>query len=232
MNLYGVYKKLFATYGAQGWWPLTACGATGAAESVSSHGYHPEDYTFPHNDRQRYEICLGAILTQNTAWVNAEQALMRLHSLKSLSPKTILHLAPHTLIWAVQPSGYYNVKAKKLRCFTRFWMTLQGTEPTRNQLLDVWGIGPETADSILLYAYGRHEMVVDAYTRRILAHLRFLPANCSYDQMKAFCTQHLPCDVPLYQEFHALIVEHAKHYYRRNPYTDPVLLPRNAGKNG
>jgi endonuclease-3 related protein len=111
-------------------------------------------------------------------------------------------------------SGYFNMKARKLRelvAHVRLW---DGRTPSREELLAVWGIGPETADSIRLYAYGQVEMVVDAYTRRILAHHGFTGPKASYDKLKAFCVAGLPADLVVYQEFHALIVEHAKRHAR------------------
>ncbi|MFO7821454.1 MAG: endonuclease III domain-containing protein [Lentisphaeria bacterium] len=223
MNLKTIYHKLLHEYGPQGWWPLISLNRINPTKNGAVQGYHPADYSFPRNDFERFEICIGAILTQNTAWPNVEQALINLAGHEALIPQSLLGLPEATLRRAIRPSGYYNVKARKLREFSRFYLSLNGAVPTRNELLQVWGIGPETADSMRLYAYKQIEMVVDAYTRRIFTHLGLVSDDRSYEQLKAFCIEHLPSDLIVYQEFHALIVEHAKRYYQRRPYDDKVL---------
>jgi endonuclease-3 related protein len=173
-------------------------------------GYHPGDYTFPRSEAQRFEICCGAILTQNTAWPNVEKALQSLRSQDLLSPGAILAAQDEPLQQAIRSSGYFRAKSRKLRAFCEFHRSLDGRTPTREQLLSVWGIGPETADSILLYAYAQTEMVIDAYTIRVLHHHDYLRKPPTYAEAKTYCARHIPHTLHDYQEFHALMVEHAK----------------------
>ncbi|OGV71551.1 MAG: hypothetical protein A3K19_09335 [Lentisphaerae bacterium RIFOXYB12_FULL_65_16] len=223
MTLTHIYETLFGAYGPQGWWPLLGVAGTNPTKTGAIRGYHVGDYSFPRNDAERFEICAGAILTQNTAWPNVERALRALADRNVLSPQGVLSLAQPDLATLIRASGYFNAKARKLREFAAFYTGLAGQVPTRAALLDVWGVGPETADSMLLYAYGQEEMVVDAYTRRILGHLRLVKPVADYDTVKRFCARRLPCDLVVYQEFHALLVEHAKRHYQRMPYADPLL---------
>jgi endonuclease III related protein len=208
--LHRFHRDLLEAYGPQGWWPLLGHPGGNPTKTGSSTGYHPGDYSFPRDDAERFEICVGAILTQNTAWPNVEKALRALDAAAALNPEAILRLPEGDLAALVRPSGYHNAKARKLKELAAFFSCLQGRTPARSDLLLVWGIGPETADSILLYAYGQPEMVVDAYTRRVLEHLGWVTPPISYESLKRFCIENLPQGAELYQEFHALIVEHAK----------------------
>lgn len=217
------YGRLMERYGPQGWWPLLECKGTNPTRTGTIQGYHPGDYSYPRDERQRFEICVGAILTQNTAWPNVEKALRNLASRNALDAGRLLDMDAGALREAIRPSGYFNVKAEKLRGFARFHQSLGGARPARDDLLSVWGVGQETADSILLYAYGELHLVVDAYTRRILGHLRCVSAAAPYGTVKQYCEDRLPRDLRVYQEFHALLVEHAKRHYSRRPYLDPVL---------
>lgn len=210
MELYEFYQKLLTDYGPQGWWPLLDIDGTNPTKTGSHTGYHIGEYDWPKTEKQRFEICVGAILTQNTAWPNVEKALKNLQQLDTIDAKTIGELDDEALKTAIRPSGYFNAKAKKLRFLSRFFLELNGSTPTRKELLSVWGIGPETADSILLYAYKQTEMVIDTYTKRILSSMAMISAKASYDTIKQFCVNALPHDLFIYQEFHALIVEHAK----------------------
>ncbi len=223
MKLLELYNRLLEAYGPQGWWPLLSHMGTNPTKTGSVSGYHVGDYSFPRNPRERFEICLGAILTQNTAWPNVERALRNLEASGALTPEGLAALSGDRLKAAIRPSGYFNVKSRKLREFGHFYQSLQGAVPTRGQLLGVWGIGPETADSIRLYAYRQPEMVVDAYTRRIMEHLGLAVAKDSYSHLKHRIEEALPAQVEICQEFHALMVEHAKRHYRRRPYRDPIL---------
>ena len=204
------YQALLEAYGPQGWWPLLHHAGSNPTKTGSVTGYHPGDYAFPRNAAERFEICAGAILTQNTAWPNVEKALLALDAAGCLTPEAIIALPAPDLSILIRPAGYHNSKALKLKELSLFFQSLGQRLPTRDELLAVWGIGPETADSIRLYAYGECEMVVDAYTRRILEHLQFVPAPSSYGSLKQYCVANLPAAVPIYQEFHALLVEHAK----------------------
>jgi len=199
-----IYKCLFSEYGAQGWWPL-----------LDVKGYHPGDYSFPKTKKQIFEICIGAILTQNTAWTNVEKALVNLKKINAIDSGKILKMDIAKLKKAIKPAGYYNQKAKKLKEFAKFFIELKGKTPTREQLLKVWGVGKETADSILLYAYKIPVFVVDAYTRRIFSKLGFFKKDADYDEIRNFFEENLPKDFKVHQEFHALIVEHAKQHYTK-----------------
>ncbi len=227
-KLEDIFTELYDTYGPQGWWPLLngghAAGASQAPELSKANVYHPGDYTYPRNDQQCFEICAGAILTQNTSWDNVHRALVALHAKGALDLDGMTQLSEDELKAAIKPSGYYNMKARKLRAFADFYRALPpGDIPQRSALLDVWGVGPETADSILLYAYGQLHMVVDAYTRRFLSALGVVSDSDNYETVKRICERALPADVIVYQEFHALIVQHCKQYYSRRPYKDPVF---------
>jgi endonuclease-3 related protein len=223
MTLTDMYDQLLSAYGPQGWWPLLGVAGSNPTKTGAMRGYHIGDYSYPRTDAERFEICVGAILTQNTAWPNVESALRALAAHGVLSPHGILALTQPDLATLIRASGYFNVKARKLREFTEFYIGLAGATPSRATLLAVWGVGPETADSMLLYAYGQIEMIVDTYTRRILGHLKLTRASADYDAVKRFCTRRLPRDLIVYQEFHALLVEHAKRHYQRMPYQDPLL---------
>lgn len=222
-DLEGVYAALLAAYGPQGWWPLLDVAGDNPTASGTLRGYHRGDYSYPRTAAQRFEICVGAVLTQNTAWPNVEAALRALQQEGALSPEAILRMPDARLEAAIRPSGYFRVKARKLRELARAYLGLRDHVPSRGELLAVWGIGPETADSIRLYAYGQPEMVIDAYTTRIFSARGWLPAGVSYADAKAWCTARLPPDPVVYQEFHALLVEHAKRHYRRRPWADPLL---------
>lgn len=204
------HRDLLKAYGPQGWWPLLGHEGTNPTKSGSITGYHPGDYGFPRTEAERFEIAVGAILTQNTAWPNVEKALKSLAESAALAPEPLLALPMAELATLIRASGFHNAKALKLKALSAFWLRLQGLTPTREALLAVHGVGPETADSIRLYAFAQPEMVVDAYTRRVFARLGWVPEDIRYEPLKAFCVTGLPRDTELYQEFHALVVEHAK----------------------
>ncbi len=201
--LAGIYAFLLREHGPQGWWPLL------------STGYHRGDYSYPRTGSQRFEICVGAILTQNTAWKNAGKALENLRARGLLSQKKMASAPLASLSRAIRPAGYFNQKARKLKAFARFTAGLRGRAPSRKELLAVWGIGPETADSMLLYAYRRPEFVVDAYTRRIMGNLGLIREGASYDEVKLVFESALSPDAVMFQEYHALLVEHAKRHYSK-----------------
>jgi len=205
-QLLEIYERLMNLYGPQGWWPLMRQQPDGSWFSW----YHKGDYTFPHTQEQIFEICLGAILTQNTNWQNVVKALTNLLRANALTPQVIEQLPHQELAQLIRPAGYFNQKATYLKTFANFFLSLKGDVPTRNQLLEVRGIGRETADSMLLYAWKQPHFVVDAYTRRMFQALGLIEPKWSYDRIKAFFEQNLPPDLALYQEYHALIVEHAK----------------------
>ena len=190
------FDALFRAHGPQHWWP----------------------------GRTRFEIIVGAILTQNTSWTNVERAIASLRRERLLSPAAIEKVPAARLAKLIRCSGYFRQKARKLKAFVGF---LRGrhrgslnqlfatpTAELREQLLAVHGIGPETADSILLYAGQHRVFVVDAYTRRILERHNLIHPKASYEEIRAQFEQNLPADTPLYNEYHALIVHTGKHHCR------------------
>ena len=193
---HAVYRLLDRHFGPLDWWP----------------------------GRTRFEIIVGAILTQNTSWQNVEKAIRLLRQNGLLSPKKMKKTPVRRLAGMVRPSGYYNQKALKLKNFLGFLDThFQGSlgrmgrhpaKPLRDKLLRVKGIGPETADSILLYAFGKPVFVVDAYTRRIFGRLGLLNGNESYDDIRSLFEKRVP-DARLYNQYHALIVNLGKHFCRK-----------------
>jgi endonuclease-3 related protein len=195
------FKRLLDRFGPQRWWP----------------GETP------------FEVMVGAVLTQNTAWGNVEKAIDRLKAADALGCRTILTLADAELADLIRPAGYFNVKTKRLKALCRFLVERSVAEQPealagqgslaalRHDLLAVHGIGEETADSILLYALNLPGFVVDAYTRRIFGRLGLLVGTESYSAIKALFEAELPAEVALYNEYHALIVRLAKDYCRPRP---------------
>jgi endonuclease III related protein len=199
-----IYEKLFSTYGPRRWWPGDSA----------------------------FEVMVGAVLTQNTAWINVEQAIANLKRARMLSVKAIAEAHPKRLASLIRPSGYFNIKAKRLRALCR-WVVAQGglkrlarmsTEELRCALLAVHGIGPETADDILLYAFERPVFVIDAYTRRVFARLGAIEGPEPYETLRRTFEMSLGEDVPLYNEYHALIVRHGKDTCRKQPQCDRCCL--------
>lgn len=223
-----IYDYLLAFYGPQGWWPLTELHETGGinpTKTGSVQGYHPADYTYPQTRNQQFEIICGALLTQNTSWIQVEKALLNLKQIHSLSSEEILSLELETLKEAIKPAGYYNQKAERLKILACWFSELKNRIPAREELLSLKGVGSETADSILLYAFKQPSFVVDAYTRRILTNLSLIDEKASYNEIKALFEKNLPQDLAVYQEYHALLVEHAKRYYlKKNSYAKCPLL--------
>lgn len=186
-RLLDIYRRLLAFYGPQGWWP---------AETP-------------------FEMCIGAILTQATAWRNVELAIARLKDNDLLSPGSLIAAGEEVLADLIRPSGYYRQKAARLISLDRYilsrgssmdWLKQEDPKELRQELLAVNGIGPETADSILLYAGNHPVFVVDAYTRRILHRLGLIQASLDYHRIQQLFMDQLPKDPALYQEYHALIV--------------------------
>lgn len=217
-KLQQIYNKLLTAYGQQGWWPLVGHDGCNPTKTGSVNGYHPGDYSFPANDEQRFEICVGAILTQNTGWPQVEKALVNLDKVCGISPNELLKIEEDKLKQAIKPAGYFNQKARKLKQFAQFYLELDGRMPLRDELLSVWGIGPETADSMLLYAFKVPSFVVDAYTKRVLLGQGLIGINAGYDDIKELFESNLDKDLKIYQEYHALLVEHAKRFYSKKPY--------------
>lgn len=174
-----------------------------------------------------FEVMVGAILAQNTAWTNVEKAIHNLKSKKVLTPQAMTALHPTALATLIRPAGFFRVKTKRLRSFLKFFLeTYDGDVAKmkrvdltilREQLLAVHGIGPETADSILLYALEKPSFVIDAYTHRILQRHFLSSEETSYEELQALFTNRLAPEAPLYNEYHALLVNIGKDYCRTKP---------------
>ena len=189
-QLTGLYDRLLAAYGSQYWWP---------AES-------------------RFEVIVGAVLTQNTSWKNVEKAITSLKKAGNLDLDCIAAMAQDELAELIRSAGFFNVKARRLKNLCG-WLQSQGgldelatwdTGRLRTALLAINGIGPETADDILLYAFNRPVFVIDTYTRRLLTELGLIEGGEDYETLRQMFESCLPPDHSLYNEYHALIVRHAK----------------------
>lgn len=219
-------------YGPQGWWPLIGHAGTNPTKSGAVQGYHVGDYTFPRNRNERFEICIGAILTQNTNWPAVEKSLLKLKELDSLTPEKIFAMDEEKLKEAIRSSGYHNQKSRYLKNFALFFQNLGDNVPGRTELLSLLGVGPETADSMLLYAYKQPEFVIDAYTKRIFSTLGLTDEKAKYEAVKSMFENSLRKVVAeadllvVFQEYHALIVEHAKRYYNKKTYGENCWLKK------
>ena len=204
--LLDVYHRLYAAYGPQGWWP----------------GGSP------------FEVVVGAILTQAAAWTNVEKAIENLKAAGVLSPRGILETPVDELARLIYPAGYYNAKARKLKAFVEVLFERHGGDldrlfalplsELRRELLATHGIGPETADAVILYAASRPCFVIDAYTRRVFRRLGLAPAGDDYGSWQRLFEGMLPPDAPLFNEYHALIDRHAKTYCRKEPLCGQCFL--------
>lgn len=201
-RLLKIFGRLSEAFGPQHWWP-----ADGA-----------------------FEVVVGAILTQNAAWTNVEKAIENLRSAGCLTPEALHRINAKELARLLRPCGYFNIKAKRLKSFVHFlWKDYRGDiktllkeEPARlrRKLLGIKGVGPETADSILLYGGGFPWFVVDAYTRRIFSRHGFVAEDIHYEPLQEFFMETLPRDPRLFNEYHALIVKLGKDFCRKEPVCD------------
>ncbi len=204
LTLPNVFAQLLAAHGPRDWWP----------------GDTP------------FEIMVGAILTQNTAWTNVEKAIANLKQHDRLSPVAILRARQDHLAQWIRPSGYFNVKADRLKQFCRWYLEQGGwdvlcrweTGVLRAGLLSVKGVGPETADDMMLYAFERPVFVIDAYTRRIFSRLGLVEETAGYEELRAQFEKRLGPDVALFNEYHALIVQHGKEVCRSKPRCESCRL--------
>ena len=210
------YKRLLTFHGPQGWWPIVN------AATLRSE-YH---LGAPRDEKDFFEISIGAILTQNIAWKNVDTALAALKKRRILDPLSLQRVRLQTLGSVIRPTGYYNQKAKKIKNFLALYRrygydlrAFRSVEPAllRKELLSVNGIGPETADSILLYSLNVKIFVVDAYTRRIFTRLGVLSGKEGYHDIQELFHRHFNGTIQDYNEYHALIVAHGKDYCRKNP---------------
>jgi len=204
--LMSIYRILYRTYGPRHWWP----------------GETP------------FEVMVGAILTQNTSWQNVEKAIHKLKERRVLHPEGIYRLRRPSLASLIRSSGYYRVKALRLTAFVNFLfnrykgdiakLKRRPLQALRAELLAVNGIGPETADSILLYGLKKPVFVVDAYTRRILSRHGIVSEKASYEEIQGLFMNHLPHDERLFNEYHALIVHVGKNVCKKRPNCDKCPL--------
>ncbi len=193
-----IYGRLYGHFGPRHWWPADT----------------------------PFEVIVGAILTQNASWKNAEKAIANLKRENMLSPKALDRIRERRLASIIRPSGFYNVKSKRLKNFVGFLfsrynstkeMLSRPSGALRKELLEVKGLGPETVDSILLYAAGKPVFVVDAYTKRIFSRHGLIDEDIGYEGLQRLFTDNLPRRVRLFNEYHALIVETGKDFCRRKP---------------
>jgi endonuclease III related protein len=224
-----LHDELRAAYGPQGWWPIP--GRAGQA-GFDAHGYHPGIYDEPRDGADRFEVIMGAILTQNTAWKNVEIALANLRAAGLRTPSTVLATDAATLSAAIRSAGYHNHKARKLHIAAERFARPDGLRdvPTRDELLSLWGIGPETADAILLYVFGVPIFVVDAYTKRLLSRMGLIEESAGYEEVQSLFHDSLPRETTLFNELHALIVEHGKRHCRARRACDGCPVTRCAGR--
>lgn len=227
--------QMAQAYGPQGWWPVHCEGKRCITPGgrVEADGYHAGQFDFPRTRGGRWEICCGAVLTQNTAWTNVRKALAELRNLRLTRPEHIVVAPNDTLCDAIRAARYFNQKARYLQSLADWFMlndrtlarakySRQALEAVRPELLKVRGVGRETADAILLYAYALPTFVIDAYTRRVFSPLGTLDETWSYEQVRALFEAALAqgsamATVEHWQESHALIVEHARVTLLRKP---------------
>jgi len=201
-----IYHKLYKAYGPRHWWP----GETS------------------------FEVMVGAILTQNTSWKNVEKAIQKLKAKGVLNPQGVFRLKRSQLAPLIKSSGYYRIKADRLKSFIDFLfgqydgnirrMKKERLEELRERLLDVKGVGPETADSILLYGLEKPIFVVDAYTKRILSRHGVVSEKAPYEEVQRLFMDYLPHDEKLFNEYHALIVQVGKMVCKKSPRCDSCPL--------
>jgi len=205
-DLMTIYERLQNHYRMDGWWPA----------------------------QTPFEVAVGAFLTQNTNWNNVEKALANLRAASALEIRTLAEIPLPQLEHLIRPSGFFRQKAQRLQHFCRYVrdnhagsldnLLQRDLDETRSELLALIGIGPETADSILLYAGQRPSFVVDSYTRRFLGRLGILTGTEKYADIRALFMAEVKQDVPLYQHYHALIVTHCKERCRKSPWCETCLF--------
>lgn len=193
-----IYRRLYDYFGPQHWWPA----------------------------KSRFEVVVGAILTQNTSWVNVTKAIKNIKQKNLLEAEKLYKLPQAELAGLIRPAGYYNVKSGRLKEFLRFFfdnyklnltrMSASDAGQLRKELLAVKGIGPETADSILLYALTKPVFVVDAYTKRVLLRHGIIKEDFDYHRVQDLFMENLRADVKMFNEYHALLVKLAKDFCLKN----------------
>ena len=225
-----IYTRLLSHFGPQSWWPVTQEG-----------NLHPTYSGGPKNEKQQLEVIFGSILTQNTSWKNVEKAIFELNKNNLIDVRKIIKIENKKLANIIKSSGYHNQKAKKLKNFCSFLLKnyngklgllfKKDINKLRKQLLSVNGIGPETADSIILYAAKKPIFVVDAYTKRIMNRIGF--DEKTYEELQKLFMQNLPRSEKLFNECHALLVELGKNICKKKPLCNecPISMHCNYYKN-
>lgn len=209
-----IFQVMYKNYGPQHWWP----------------GETP------------FEIMLGAVLTQNTSWTNVEKAISALKANHALDPRVIVNTHHKHLASWLTPVGYFNVKATRLQAYCKWYvdsgqfeqLNRLNTAELRKALLSVKGVGPETADDILLYAFTRPVFVIDAYTRRLFSRLRYINGNETYETLREDFESKLSKQtekVQLFNEYHGLIVHHAKYFCKTKPICKECCLRKHCNFN-
>ena len=204
--LQNIYHQLLDYYGSQHWWPA----------------------------EEPFEVMVGAILTQSAAWLNVEKAIANLKAAKALSPEALRRVSLPEIATLIRPCGYYNAKARKLKSLVQWLgeycddnlskLSAVDIDHLRHQLLSVYGVGQETADSIVLYAANKPIFVIDAYTRRIINRLGLAPKSNSYGAYRALFMDNLPADTALFNEYHALLVCLGKNVCHNHPLCQKCCL--------
>lgn len=218
-----LFNTLFSTYGNQGWWPTTK-------PNTINPSYHNKTLS----EKQKLEICIGAILTQNTNWKNVEKAIIELNKNNLIDLKKLSTIKEIKLQSLIQSSGYFRQKTKKLKIFAKHVLANhkslskffnQSKSNLRRELLSIWGIGPETADSMILYSAQKPIFVIDAYTKRIMSRIN--NKEFTYEQLQNYFHETLPKKTKLFNEYHALFVEHAKNHCKVKPECENCPLRKN-----
>ncbi len=194
-----IYQRLWEAYGPQAWWPADT----------------------------PLEVMVGAVLTQNTNWRGVEKSITNLRHSGLLSIDNLNDVETNKLAGLIRPSGYFNLKAVRLKNLISFVVNDYGgdlevmgreeTDKLRRELLAVKGVGPETADSILLYGFNKPTFVIDTYTRRVLSRHGFVESNAPYEELQGLFSQHLPADASIFNEYHALLVKLGKLHCQKKP---------------
>ena len=229
MDLCLIYKRLLSLHGPQGWWPIVNPRTMASEYFLNA----------PRNRNDFFEIAIGAILTQNVSWKNVDTAIALLKKNKLLDPASIKRIRTASLAKIIRSTGYYNQKSKKMKNFItwygrydRSYDKLLDKDPAelRNELLGVNGIGPETADSILLYALNHKIFVIDAYTKRIFSRLGICTGRETYSDMQNMFHECFKGTVQEFKEYHALLVAHGKIHCKKKPVCNRCGLSDLCGK--
>ncbi|MHA1369419.1 MAG: endonuclease III domain-containing protein [Promethearchaeota archaeon] len=232
-DLIKLYEILFSRHGPQGWWPLIGQHRKGANPTKRGvlTSYHVGNYDLPETETEMFEVMVGAILTQNTSWVQAEAALINLHDRGILSIEGIRDASLEELAKLIYSSGFYNQKALRLKTLVEFLeknpmrvLESMDTQVLRKKLLSIKGVGNETTDSIILYALKKPVFVIDAYTKRFLSRMGYINKSVKYLELQKVFHERIEKNHKIYNEYHALIVQHSVHYCTSKPKCDQCMF--------